>query len=230
MRVLSALLPSSLLSPSLLPRTMRRALSAATLATATLATAALVTACGTTAQTGAPDPAAPLPAEHGAIPLMDQTGAPTRITVTSTDFVNGEALPLRHAFNQFGCVGDNVMPALAWQGAPEGTQSYALIVHDPDAPTGVGFFHRVLINIPADVAALGPDTPAGARDLHTDYGQAGYGGPCPPPGPAHRYVFSVYALDVPALDLPASATGALTRFMLRSHALAAGHLVGTFAR
>lgn len=164
------------------------------------------------------------------VPLQDQTGAPQTISLSSPDFEPGGPLAMRFSFDQFGCTGENEAPVLEWVGAPKGTLSYALIVHDPDAPTGVGFFHRVVINLPADANALGAELPPGAMELHTDYGSAGYGGPCPPPGPEHRYVFSLYALDVARIELPEGATGALTRFMLREHAIARGQLVGTFAR
>lgn len=163
------------------------------------------------------------------LPLQAQVEAPASLSVTSPDFEDGGALDLRFAFDQFGCTGRNERPELAWSGAPPETQSYAIIVHDPDAPTGVGFFHWVAINLPATTTQVGA-LPEGALELHTDYGAAGYGGPCPPPGPEHRYVFSVYALDVPQLELPTGATGALTRFMLREHAIASGRIVGTFAR
>lgn len=184
---------------------------------------ALVTACaGRTDTTTVREP--------GPIPMQDQTNAPETIEVTSRDFTDGGPLDARFSFDQFGCVGDNEAPWLAWSGAPAQTQSYAVIVHDPDAPTGVGFFHWVAVDIPASMSAFEGVLPDEARALHTDYGTSGYGGPCPPPGPEHRYVFSVYALDVPRLELPDGATGALTRFVLREHTLAVGRLVGTFQR
>lgn len=164
------------------------------------------------------------------LPLQDMTGAAATIQVTSPDFEAGGVLDTRFAFNKFGCVGNNEMPRIEWSDVPEGTQSLALTVHDPDAPTGVGFFHRVVVNLPAATRHLQGELPQGALDLHTDYGGPGYGGPCPPPGPGHRYVFSVYALKVPALELPVTATGALTRFMLLDNTLAVGRIVGTYGR
>jgi Raf kinase inhibitor-like YbhB/YbcL family protein len=164
------------------------------------------------------------------LPLQDQVAAPASLVVTSSDFEDGGPLDVRFSFDQFGCIGNNDKPQLAWSGAPAQTQSFAIIVHDPDAPTGVGFFHWVAINLPASTTHVDESLPNGALELHTDYGGPGYGGPCPPPGPEHRYVFSVYALDVPRLDLPEGATGALTRFMLREHAIATGRIVGTFSR
>lgn len=191
-----------------------------TVATLFLSFAAL--ACASTPDAGSVSPRG--------LPLQDRTGAPETLRLTSPDFEDGAVLDAKFSFNGFGCTGGNEVPRLQWSGAPEGTKGYAVIVHDPDAPTGVGFFHWVLADIPASVTAIDGTVPAGATELHTDYGVAGYGGPCPPPGPAHRYVFSVYALDVATLGLEPGATGALARFVLRDHALAVGHLVGTFAR
>ncbi|MFT7579161.1 MAG: Raf kinase inhibitor-like YbhB/YbcL family protein [Myxococcota bacterium] len=151
------------------------------------------------------------------------------LDVTSADFANDGPLGQASAFDQFGCTGTNTRPHLAWSTVPPGTKSVAIIVHDPDAPTGVGFFHWVAINIPPTVTSLKDALPDGVSELHTDYGGPGYGGPCPPSGRNHRYVFSVFALDT-VLELPAGATGALTRFVIANHTLATGRLVGTYQR
>lgn len=167
-------------------------------------------------------------------PLAGPINAPASLTVTSADFADGAAIPLTHVFNGFGCTGGNESPALAWSGAPEGTQSYAIIVHDPDAPTGVGFFHWSIVDLPAATTSLARNAaaspPAGAIMGRTDLGASTYGGPCPPPGTPHRYAFTVYALDVPSLGVDATASGALLRFMMGQHTLAYGRLVGTFQR
>ncbi|MBL4633874.1 MAG: YbhB/YbcL family Raf kinase inhibitor-like protein [Kofleriaceae bacterium] len=170
--------------------------------------------------------------EEAKLPLQgpEPTKGHPALQVTSTDFKSDGTIGQPFAFNQFGCTGDNQRPQLSWATIPEGTKSFAVIVHDPDAPTGVGFFHWVAINIPANVTSLGETLPASAAELHTDYGRIGYGGPCPPEGRTHRYVFSVYALDVPKLELPPGATGALTRFALAAHTLAVGRLVGRYGR
>lgn len=172
------------------------------------------------------------PHHESVIPLQDTLTAPETLKVTSPDFAQGERLDVSHSFNEFGCVGQNTTPTLTWENVPEGTKSFAVIVHDPDAPTGVGFFHWVLVDLPANTRTIasGDALPQGSLNVHTDYGRSGYGGPCPPKGRTHRYVFSVYALDVESLGIPAQATGALTRFMLNSHTLAYGRLVGTFSR
>jgi Raf kinase inhibitor-like YbhB/YbcL family protein len=133
-----------------------------------------------------------------------------------------------------GCTGKNQSLAVSWTGAPEKTQSFVLIMHDPDAPTGVGFFHWLVVNLPKETNSLAvgasASLPPGTAQTTTDFGMPGYGGPCPPPGPAHRYSVTVYALDVPKLDVPPTASGALLRFMLRDHTLALGRAVATYQR
>ncbi len=157
------------------------------------------------------------------------------LSVSSTSFANGAAMPDAHVFSGFGCTGGNQSPALSWSGAPEGTQSFAIVAHDPDAPTGVGFFHWLAFDIPAATTSLpeGAATalPAGTISGRTDFGSDTYGGPCPPPGAPHRYIFTVYALDVPTLGLQADTTsGALLRFMLAQHTLAYGRTTGIWSR
>src|SRR6266403_2623490 len=118
-------------------------------------------------------------------------------TLTSTAFTDGAAIPVKHT-----CDGVDVSPPLAWSGAPAGTRSFALIADDPDAPAG-SWVHWVVYNLPAAVSEL-PENVAkvealdlgGARQGRNDFRRPGYGGPCPPPGPAHRYFFKLYALDV----------------------------------
>src|SRR5436309_2112249 len=113
--------------------------------------------------------------------------------------------------NVFGCTGENKSPALQWSGAPKDTKSFAVTVYDPDAPTGSGFWHWFVYNIPASVTELkldagnpsGANLPAGAKQNRIDYGFAAWGGPCPPEGDKpHRYIFTVHALKVDKLDLP----------------------------
>jgi Raf kinase inhibitor-like YbhB/YbcL family protein len=144
-------------------------------------------------------------------------------------------MPQDSAFNSFGCTGHNRSPHIRWTGAPAGTRSFAVIAHDPDAPTGVGFFHWTVFNLPATTTELALDAshagvPAGAVQAGTDYGATGYGGPCPPVGENHRYIFTVYALDVPQLQAPPTATGAMLRFLVRGHTLALGRATVTYRR
>lgn len=128
------------------------------------------------------------------------------------------------------CGGSNVSPDLTWSGAPEGTKSYAVTCFDPDAPTGSGWWHWIAFDIATAQTSLsagqGPDAPM--RQWRNDYGYVGYGGPCPPPGPPHRYVFTVHALDVEKLDVPDEATSAACRFTLLSHAIDSASFTATF--
>ena len=165
--------------------------------------------------------------------------APATLTVTSTTFAEGQTIPQSALFGGFGVGGHNKSPHIAWSGEPAGTKSFAIVLHDPDAPTGTGFFHWVLFNIPASVHELAEDAghesnanlPPGAVQSHTDFGSRNYGGPAPPPGHGpHRYEFHVYALDVPELPGDANTTAALLRFMMIGHVLAQGKLTGIYER
>jgi len=129
-----------------------------------------------------------------------------------------------------GVGGQNVQPDLAWSGAPDGTKSFLITCFDPDAPTGSGWWHWVVTDIPADVTSLAEDAalPAGARTWPTDYGYVGWGGPWPPDGPAHHYHFRVAALDVERLDVPDDATRAMALFTASFHVLADAEFVATF--
>lgn len=166
----------------------------------------------------------------------DAPGA--KFTLTSSDFRAGGRIAEAQAFDGFGCKGGNVSPALSWSHAPAGTASFALLVHDPDAPTGSGWWHWVLYNIPATVSSLPAGAgnphktllPAGAEQGRTDYGAAGYGGPCPPPGAPHHYYFRLYALKVQKLDLPADATAAFVAFNVRAQSLGSAELMGLYGR
>lgn len=143
-------------------------------------------------------------------------------------------------FNGFGCSGKNISPTLEWQGAPKGAKSFALLVHDPDAPTGgAGWWHWVVVNIPADTNRLesgagsadGSKLPAGAQQVSTDFGGPGWGGPCPPVGDKpHRYHFTLHALKVEKLDLPANATASLAGFMVNANSLGRTTLTGLYGR
>jgi len=148
-------------------------------------------------------------------------------------------LSLKEVYNGFGCTGENVSPALAWSGAPAGTKSFALTVYDPDAPTGSGWWHWVVFNLPASVTSLPAGAgnpvkglmPKGAVQSMTSFGKAGFGGACPPVGDRpHRYIFTVYALDVDALQLDASAMPALVGYMLGAHAIAKASLISYYGR
>jgi Raf kinase inhibitor-like YbhB/YbcL family protein len=161
-----------------------------------------------------------------------------KLSLVSPDIGEGKTIPLDQLYNRFGCSGKNLSPALFWSGSPPGTQSFAIMVHDPDAPTGSGFWHWVVYNIPADATQIPAEAgdpkkkgmPAGAIQARNDYGTAGYGGPCPPPGKPHHYHFRLYALKVPKLDVPADATPAVIGFNVNANKLAESDLVGLYGR
>jgi Raf kinase inhibitor-like YbhB/YbcL family protein len=163
-----------------------------------------------------------------------------KFTLTSADLPAGKPIAMKHVFNGFGCTGENISPALSWKNAPAGTKGFAVMVHDPDAPTGgAGFWHWVVVNLPASATGLpqgagtaeGKALGEGARQINTDFGSPGWGGPCPPQGnPPHRYNFTVYALKVDKLDLPANATASLTGFMVNGNALAKASLTARYGR
>jgi hypothetical protein len=161
-------------------------------------------------------------------------------TLTSTDISDGKRLPDQHASAIFGVDGGaDVSPQLSWSGAPAGTHSYAVTCYDPDAPTGSGFWHWAVANLPASLTELptgagtpgSSDLPDGALTLANDAGIKGFVGAGPPPGHGeHRYYFTVHAVDVPALELPEGATPAFLGFNLFSHTLARATLLATFER
>ena len=184
-----------------------------------------------TTPTNAP-PAGPPVATSTAPDLLDPNPAPATIKVSIGGLKDG-AVDNASVFKGFGCAGDNKSLAVSWEGAPKDTKSFAVIVHDPDAPTGVGFFHWTVFNLPATTTKLdlGASGKTGGVEGYTDFGMSAYGGPCPPPGAPHRYIVTVYALKVPKLDgADAKSTGALLRFMLNGNALALGRTTATYGR
>ena len=165
--------------------------------------------------------------------------APAGFTLSSTDFQPDSLMPKSFEFNGFGCSGENKSPVLKWSGAPRDAKSFALTVYDPDAPTGSGWWHWFVIDIPASVTELPSDAgaiggaklPRGARHVRIDYGFDGWGGPCPPPGDKpHRYVFTVYALKVDKLDIPSDATAALAGFMANANAIGKASFTARYGR
>jgi hypothetical protein len=153
----------------------------------------------------------------------------TTIELTSPAFADGAAMPRRLTAD-----GDDVSPPLAWAGVPPGTRSLALICDDPDAPVGT-WVHWVLYGLPGDLAALPEAVPpaerlaGGGRQGLNDFGRVGYGGPAPPRGRGHRYVFTVYALDA-AVDLEPRATKAALLQAMSGHTLGEGRLTGIYQR
>jgi hypothetical protein len=164
---------------------------------------------------------------------------PGKMSLSSPDIGPGATIKDEQVFKGFGCSGGNISPALSWKGAPAGTKSFALSVYDPDAPTGSGFWHWVVFNIPATTTSLPKNAgdpkanlmPAGAVQSRTDFGAPGWGGPCPPQGDKpHRYIFRVFAVDVDHLDLDANTSAAVVGFMLHFHGKAIGTFTGKYGR
>jgi Raf kinase inhibitor-like YbhB/YbcL family protein len=162
-----------------------------------------------------------------------------KFTLISPDIPKKGQMKEAQVFAGFGCSGQNRSPALAWKNFPPETKSFALMVHDPDAPTGSGWWHWIVYNIPAKVSSLPPDAgkadgsqlPQGAVQSNTDFGSQGYGGPCPPMGDKpHRYVFTLFALKVEKLQLPPNASGAMVGFVVRQNAIGKASLTGYYGR
>ena len=159
--------------------------------------------------------------------------------LTSPDIKPGSRIADEQAFNRYGCACKNISPELAWSGAPKATKSFALAVHDPDAPVQGGFWHWVVFNIPPDAQGLvkgagdpkSGAAPQGATQGRNDFGTPGYGGPCPPKGDApHRYHFMLIALDAEKLDADEKATGAVVAAKLSAHTIAKAELVALYGR
>lgn len=160
-------------------------------------------------------------------------------TLTSPSLEPGGRLTEAQVFNGFGCSGKNTSPALSWHGVPTGTKSLAVTVYDPDAPTGSGWWHWVVFNIPASASGLpegaggsdGQSLPVGAVQGRTDFGAPGFGGACPPPGDQpHRYVFTVHALKVDKIEVPPDASAALVGFMLHANRIGQASFTATYGR
>ncbi|MFN3198503.1 MAG: YbhB/YbcL family Raf kinase inhibitor-like protein [Bradymonadia bacterium] len=182
--------------------------------------------------------AAPTQSTHASDDLDPVTGQAFTLEVSSNTLAEDLVMPEATVFNGFGCTGGNVSPEISWSEGPEGTQSYLVMLYDPDAPTGVGFHHWWVANVPPSTLSLpegfGTDAEAstalGTVQGRMDYGGEGYGGPCPPMGRTHRYQFYVWALDVASLPLEAGTSPVVARFMVGQHALAVGRLVATYGR
>ena len=165
--------------------------------------------------------------------------AADKFALESSDVKPNVRIAEAQVYKGFGCSGGNTSPALKWSNPPKGTKSFALTVYDPDAPTGSGWWHWVVFNIPASVTSLpaGASDPAsgklpkGAVQSLTDFGAPGYGGPCPPQGDrSHRYIFTVHALDVEKLDLDEKAMPALVGFTITGSRIDRATLMSTYSR
>jgi Raf kinase inhibitor-like YbhB/YbcL family protein len=155
----------------------------------------------------------------------------------SDDVAEGQMMSENQVYNEFGMTGKNVSPSLSWSGFPEQTKSFAVTCFDPDAPTGSGFWHWIMLNVPASVTSLpaGAGAPDGSRlpgdafHIRNDYGAKGFGGAAPPAGdPPHRYVFAVHALDVEDLEVTDEVTPAIAGFNLRFRTIARATLIPVY--
>lgn len=165
--------------------------------------------------------------------IFDANRSPGRHTMSfvleTKAFSKGGEIPARYT-----CSGDDVSPSLSWSGAPQDTKGFALIVDDPDAPSGT-FTHWVVYDFPPATHQLPEnvsktdDLSGGGRQGRNDFRRLGYGGPCPPPGKAHRYFFKLYALNT-ALNMPAGASRQDVEGAMRGHVIAQAELMGKFAR
>lgn len=164
-------------------------------------------------------------------------GAPANFRLTTPDLVSRGRIAVSHVFNGMGCNGQNLSPALEWTNPPAGTKSFAVTMYDPDAPTGSGWWHWVMYNIPGSTTGLvtgagnGRNAPRGSEQGRTDFGSKGYGGPCPPVGDKpHHYHITVFALKVDKLDVPGDATAAYVGFNLNANKLGTVRVTGLYGR
>jgi Raf kinase inhibitor-like YbhB/YbcL family protein len=171
--------------------------------------------------------------------LALQTAGAADFTLTSPDVGADKPLGQEFIYDKFGCTGGNQSPALSWSGAPKDTKSYAVALFDPDAIKGRGFWHWLMVNVPAGTTALarsdgnvdGSKLPAGASQVKNGFRAVGYSGSCPPVGePPHGYVITVYALKTAHLDVPADADSPTVLKLIQDNALGQGSLTYHFGR
>ena len=162
-----------------------------------------------------------------------------KFTLESSEVKPNVKIAEKQVYNGFGCSGGNVSPSLTWSNPPAGTKSFAITVYDPDAPSGSGWWHWIMFNVPPDVRSLpvgagdpkGGKLPKGTVQSLTDFGAPGYGGPCPPKGDRpHRYVFTVHALEVDKLDLDEKSMPALVGFTINSNRIDKATFTSTYSR
>jgi len=162
----------------------------------------------------------------------------SHLQLESPTLTPGATVPVAQIYDRLGCHGKNISPALRWSGAPEGTRSFAVTVFDPDAPTGAGWWHWLVYDIPPSVSDLpegagnpGGKLPRGSVQGRNDFGAAGYGGPCPPHGDnPHRYVFTVYALKTDSIEAPHASGAARIIPVLDANALAKASFTALYGR
>ncbi|CAN5451931.1 YbhB/YbcL family Raf kinase inhibitor-like protein [soil metagenome] len=164
------------------------------------------------------------------------SAAPAPFVLRSTDISPNAQIAKDYVFDALGCKGKNISPELEWSGAPANTKSFALIVHDPDARTGVGgFTHWIVFDIPASTSKLpraaGANRGRGLVQHASSFGTASWGGPCPPAGdPPHQYTFTLYALSAAKLAIPATASQGYAGFLINQRAIASAQFTAEAAR
>ena len=170
-----------------------------------------------------------------------QSAQAQNMGLQSAEVSDGSTIKDEQVANVFGCKGGNISPSLSWSGAPSDAKSFALTVYDPDAPTGSGFWHWVVFNIPPGTTSIPKNAgnvkarlmPKGTIQSRTDFGTDGYGGPCPPQGDKpHHYIFTVYAVDEDKLQFAKdhNVSAAVVGFELHFHAKAKASLTATYGR
>lgn len=161
------------------------------------------------------------------------------LTLSSHDISQGEFMSKTQEFNGFGCSGENFSPHLKWSNAPQGTKSFAITVYDRDAPTGSGWWHWQVVNIPKNVTEITTGAggmksdilPQGSLQIKNDYGSHSFGGACPPLGHGdHHYSFTIHALSVEKLDLPEDASGALVGYMINANTIESNTIESLYNR
>ncbi|HCI13690.1 MAG: phosphatidylethanolamine-binding protein [Gallionellales bacterium GWA2_60_142] len=173
----------------------------------------------------------------GVVSSLLLAGSAWAFELSSPEVAEGRTMSAAQVYKGFGCEGGNLSPALNWKHAPAGTRSFAVTVYDPDAPTGSGWWHWVVYDIPSTSTGLPASAvvqaalPEGAKQGRNDFGARNFGGACPPPGDKpHRYVFTVHALKVDKLDVPEDASAALIGFMLHATGLGTAKLTAAYSR
>jgi Raf kinase inhibitor-like YbhB/YbcL family protein len=160
---------------------------------------------------------------------MEKSG----IIVKSSSFANGSSIPSKHIFNGFGCSGDNISPQLSWSNIPPETKGFAITAYDPDAPSGSGWWHWSVVNIPTttlsipegvDFGLISPKISQGK----TDFGTSGFSGPCPPPNGPHRYIFTVFAMKVDHLPIDGTEMPAYVGFLIHANKISSGEIIGIY--
>lgn len=176
------------------------------------------------------------PLFYGVLLLFTSYSYASEMQLSSPD-LNKNGFTDQFIYNQFGCQGKNLSPSIEWNNVPKEAKSLALTMYDPDAPTGSGWWHWTVVNIPVDTTALKQSAgnhidllPKGSQQVRNDFGTANYGGPCPPENSNHRYQFTLYALDIDNINVDDKTTPALVGFIINSHQIAKASITFNYGR